>query len=296
MAATKQSMEDDSKAFGDAFADTPEASVEQSEDEAFGLTMPEADAMATEGDAEADVAVVAQEETPVADAGEAPMPEMTQAERSWEGRLRAREAEIKAKAAALEEKQAATSPAGDPDIETPAENATESAGDESDEAIRQLSDDFGPEFVGMIVKIAAKAAKIMAGEQVAEVGQTVREMIDDINSSRAKRHFEDVFDAHPDFVEVSESVPFGAYVEALPDAEKAEAKRIIASGSAKEINRLLSAFKASVKETATAAPMDATEDDTDIDSAEGVRSTGMRLPTQPAAGKDDFSAAWDEKE
>lgn len=316
MATTQQSMDEDNAAFGNAFAEENVPAAEQTADEAFGLGLPAADDAAAEGDGETDASPLVVEageaaaelpaEPPAEEvaaaeaeavAGDDAMPEMTQGEKSWEGRLRAREAELKALAAELEGKKNMPAEMGEHMespaeelAESPAEEVAEGGADAAEEAIRQLSEDFGPEFVKMIVAIASKEASKAAGDQVQEVGQTVKDVIDDINNSRARRHFEDIFEAHPDFNEVGESEAFKSWIAALEPEKQTEAARITAGGSAREINRLLSEFKQSSGEAAGSSV-----DESALDDAEGVRSSGLRLPDAPAAGADDYAAAWDKE-
>jgi hypothetical protein len=308
MATTKQNMEDDSKDFGASFNEEATVAPEQTEDEAFGLSLPQGDEMAAEGDGETDgseLVVQADPESlpaepPAAEvdaaeaeaaAGEDAMPEMSQSEKSWEGRLRAREAELKAMAADLEAKKNVPVAIPDEIMEEAGESATEQSAEgdsgEAEEAMRQLSEDFGPDFVKMIVAIAGKKAAEAAGARVDEVGNTVSELIADINDSRSRRHFEDIYDEHPDFAETAASETFRAWIAAMQPEAQGDANRVAEGGSAKEINRLLSAFKAANDSGAI--------DESGIDAAEGVRSTGMRLPAQPGAGSDDFASAWDEQ-
>ena len=71
---------------------------------------------------------------------------------------------------------------------------------------------------------------------------------------------------------------------------------IVEGGSAREIVKLLNAYKADAKNGAEQDPAPAPQDQPDeasLDAAEGVRSSGMRLPEQPAPAGD-FQAAWDE--
>ena len=323
MATTKDSMKEEGAEFGAAFDENTPPPVEQTDDEAFGLTLPDAADTATQGDGETDGSAVAvqagegAETTPAAAdqppagelpveppaeevaaaeaeaaAGEDAMPEMTQAEKSWEGRLRKREEELKALAADLDARK--NTPV-DPAIEetdegeSPAEEAAEGEASDADEAMRQLSEDFGPEFVKMICAIAAKKAEESAGVRVEQIGRTLNDVIDDIKNSRARRHFKDIQRAHPDFVEIHGSDAFKAWIAAMAPADKVEAERIEQAGDADEINGLLAEFKAANQKTG-----ETTDNESAIDAAEGVRSTGMRLPNAPAAGQDAFAAAWDE--
>jgi len=283
------------KAAGDAMAkDTAVAAAEPAE-------APEM--MSDEGDA-------AEVKPPMVD-----MEKEVQRLKSWEGRLKAMEAKLKAAGADQpEEQKAAVSDA----IEQAAEAADTPAEAESVEqiaeqvedgsmtpqqAMKQLAEDFGEDFVKMIEAIAVAKAKEAGGaaasEKFGELSKTVDEVIADIVDTKARSHFEIIADRHPDFQEVGASEEFKAYVEALPDDQKGQAMEVIANGSAKQIVKLLDGFKAS----ATAAPAEelteaagesivdeATEEQ--MDAAEGVRSSGMKLPEQPKSSN--YEDAWND--
>ena len=80
-------------------------------------------------------------------------------------------------------------------------------------------------------------------------------------------------------MDIAESDEFKAYCAAKP-----ECAAIVETGTARQINKLLDDYK-TTKEPS--------QDDTSMDDAEGVRSSGMRLPAQPTSSSD-YSAAWDE--
>lgn len=283
------------KAAGDAMAkDTAEAAADPADP---------ADVMSDEGDA-------AEVKPPMVD-----MEKEVQRLKSWEGRLKAMEAKLKAAGAtdAGEQKEAvseAIEQAADA-ADTPAEaDAVEQIAEQVEDgtmtpqqAMKQLAEDFGEDFVKMIEAIAVAKAKeagtAAASEKFGEISKTVDEIIGDIVDTKARSHFETIADAHPDFQDVGSSEEFKAYIEAMPEAGKEQAMQVIANGSAKQIIKLLDGFKKS----ATAAPAEeltqaagesivdeATEEQ--MDAAEGVRSSGMKLPDQPkAAGYED---AWND--
>jgi len=242
--------------------------------------------------------------------------------KSWEGRLKAMEAKLKAAGADSEEEQteavaeaiekaadAADTPADEEKVEQIAEMVEE--GDLSvQQAMKQLAEDFGDEFVKMIEAIAtakAREAGVKAvDEKVGEIKGTVDEIINDITDTKAKAHFEKIADAHPDFQEIGDSEEFKTFIESMPDDQKGQALEVIANGSARQIIKLLDGFKAAGAAGAKAGmeqPTELTEaeesivdeaaDDSAMDAAEGVRSTGMKLPEQPQKA-DDYEAAWQE--
>lgn len=262
------------------------------------------EAAAGEGDA-------AQVQAPSAD-----MDKEVQRLKSWEGRLKAMEAKLKAAGVdtpeeerevvgeAIEESAEATdSPADEDKVEQIAEQV-EDGSITPEQAMKQLAEDFGDDFVKMIEAIATAKAREAGGaaasEKIGELKGTVDEVIADIVDTKAKAHFEQIAAVHPDFNEIGASEEFKQYVESLPDEDKMKALEVIGNGSAKQINSLLSSFKAATpaakNEELTEAQgesivEEAAEEDPALDAAEGVRSTGMKLPEQPtgAAGYED---AW----
>ena len=309
--ATQEQMKNDQDAYGLAFNEDTGPAPEQTEDEAFGLTPPaaqETDGQAADnGGAAPAVAVVIQgEEEPGADgmppaeagapAGEAggdPMAEEgapaadgsidiekeTQRLKSWEGRLRAQQAELDAKKG-----EGDVAEAGDPAGEEMAEGEEPTV----DQAISTLSADFGGDFVKLIQVIARGEAAKAAGETVGEIGKSVEEIIADITNTKKRAHFQAIFGAHPDFAEIADSGAFDEWLRQNPGM-----KDIADHGSADEINDMLTQYKEATAPAPEAGGDGMPEDDTSLDDAEGVRSTGLRLPESPAEAKD-FKDAWDQ--
>lgn len=251
----------------------------------------------------------------------------TQRLRSWEGRLKAMQKQLDAAAPA--EADEAGQPNEDPAdgpaavaaeaIETAGEQSNDPAKEQETEAIaekvesgemtaeaamKQLAEDFGEDFVKMIEVIATAKAKeagtAAATEQVANLGRTVDEIIDDIVDAKAKAHFKSITAKHPDFAELAVDAQFQSYVDGLEDEAKQDAVRVVTGGNADEICALLDGYKATlaspeeVKEVES-VKAEIKEDpalDQSMDDAEGVRSSGMRLPEAPMGAADDYEAAW----
>lgn len=257
-------------------------------------------------------------------------PKDIQRKKSWEGRLRKLEAELKAKADAIA--------AGKPEMNGPADDgstvdgqaseALEQVADQAEadgdtvmadkvdsaaemvesgemspaEAMKMLAEDFGEPFVKMIEAIAKSVAVTAASEKVGEIDKKTTEIIDHLRDSAAKSHFKTIHAAHPDFREVAEDPAFEAW-----KAQDPERARISDTGTADEINDLLSAFKAESAAPAAgaepggeAAPTMAAADEEipedELDAAEGVRSTGgLQLPQEPTSA-DDYAGAWNDFE
>lgn len=155
-----------------------------------------------------------------------------------------------------------------------------------DQAAETLAADFGDDFVKLIRAVARGEASAAAGESVGEMGKTVQDIIADIQDTKARLHFERIYDAHPDFVEIEESPEFKAYVSQHPELQK-----VCESGTAREVIAMIDDYK-----KATAAGGDAGGGEApppmDTDDAEGVRSTGLQLPSAPAAPPTDYLDAW----
>lgn len=313
--ATEQKAMQDQQEFADSFNDESAPAPEQSEDAAFGISPDisaesssdgagEPPAMTLDGNAadadpqgtnppEPEMEQVegapAEEamETPAQEAAE-PMAEgastqMTEQQlKSWEGRLKKQQAELDAKN---------SQPAAEGDAGEIKEVIADVASGEisADEAMSKLSDDFGPEFVSMIVAIANKAAGDTATGAIGDVSRNVDGIISHIKDSAQRAHFEAISDAHPDFMEISAAPEFTAWLATRGDSQ-AEDKRMLESGTAKEVNSVLAAYKKSTEQADQAKDEN---NNGEADAAEGVRSGGIQLPAEPTSS-DNYEAAWEE--
>lgn len=242
-------------------------------------------------------------------AGDVDIAKETQRLKSWEGRLRAMEAKLKSAAPAEEPgseggEQAASDAlekvaesASDPELGQAAEEmaeAVESGEMTAAQAMKQLAEDFGEDFVRMIEAVAVakarEAGERIVGERVGELSKTVDQIIDNLVDDKSRAHFKAIAEKHPDFNDVGQSPEFKSYIESLPEAERAEAQRVASGGSSEEVIKLLDGYKASK----TQAPsQEDTPSDEAMDAAEGVRSSGLVLPEVPEPAPDDYEGAWD---
>lgn len=280
----------------------PEAAAEDGVDVVAGepaaVTLTEED----EGVDEDDVQPVAAQDD---EGDEEPTdPADVQRAKSWEGRLRAREEQLRAREEALRAReQAGAQPSGDDDDDAPAageqpteaqvEQAMETVeGMDDDEAMAALAEDFGEDFARTLAKIIERKASEIAeraiGEKVGKVDKTVQELIGNIQNDKARYHYETIADAHPDFMDIAKGEELKQYVQSLDGEQAKKAQAVIDGGSAKQVIKLLNDFKKS-KEQPAPAPVD----DAALTAAEGVRSSGMKLPTKPAISND-YEAAWDQ--
>lgn len=311
MATPEQKMQDELE-FDSAYgADEAQAGPAQTDDDAFGLT-PEVAVAENDDDGipnspeEATEVMPAEDTTkadPAMDAMHAEVAREMQRLKSWEGRLKVLEAKLKAVGPPEPDADEADPSMMDGAAESGMQDEAQDMADKikgmgPDEAMQALTDDFGEDFAKMLsTVIDAKVAQASSS-----MSQSVDEIINDIVDSKAKMHFETIADRHPDFMDVSRSPEFTAFISAMPDAGQAESRRVVDSGTAREICKMLDAFKAAVQQTAVDETQKATDNkmdnkmdnsSADMDAAEGVRSSGMRLPVQPGASKD-YSAAWEE--
>jgi len=308
--ATSENMQQDQDDFAAAFnGEEPQSNV-QTEDEVFGLGEQESEPQEAEegesatagesGEDEAPAVVIAIEPGAEDNEGAEDMPtdpKEIQRQKSWEGRLKAREADLKAREDALK-----TPDPREPE-ETPAQDAAEPAVTEAveeavaavesgemtvDQAMKTLANDFGDDFTKMLgFLIESKASEIAgkaADDRMSVVKRDVDGIVNEIVDDKARSHFEIISDAHPDFMDVAESPEFKGYVDSLDETQQAKAQKIIESGSARQIVRLLSDYKASGNK------VDPVEDPA-MDAAEGVRSKGLKIPEKPAQSED-YEAAW----
>lgn len=256
--------------------------------------------------------VEAQDKTESGDAREedSMTPEDAQREKSWRGRLNALEAELKARKAELDEREAKMrehgmddGSAGDSE-EMSASEITESAIETiediksgemtADEAIQKLKEDFGEDFAKMIVSIieskSSEVADRVSGEKVSAVSKNVDDLIANIKDSASREHFEMIADAHPDFNDIPGSPMMASYMESLSPEDRAKCEQVVEKGSARQVIKLIDdikKFDEMDKSGKSEEPNSQAMDD-----AEGVRSTGMKLPEKPQIS-DEYESAWD---
>jgi non-homologous end joining protein Ku len=155
-----------------------------------------------------------------------------------------------------------------------------------DTVMKEMADDFGEDFARKLTKLIEHKASQIAGktvdERVGTVSERVDSMLNSIKDTRVREHFEAIAERHPDFLDVTDSLK--AYIESLPEAERASAQKVAEGGSTRQVIKLLDALKASQK------PKEPEPDSTD--AAEGVRSRGLKLPEKPNAWS--YEDAWDQ--
>ncbi|ATQ79225.1 hypothetical protein CR152_32130 (plasmid) [Massilia violaceinigra] len=266
MPTTPKQQTEDAAAFAAEFDAADAEPSAQSEDEAFGLA-EEAGAGAEDP---AGVPAAASDAGPAA--AEPP---------GDEAQLQAKEAELAAEEGALDTSSVGESQESE-DVTDPAADA--GATDGTDDPEKALADDFGPEFVDLMKRLIAKVCADKVGEGLGTLSSTVDEVIQHLQGERNANHFKAIAAAHEDFTDIVESPEFSAWKDGQEPAEQARLAQVIDAGSTQEIIDMLTDYKAS---------KGGGVDDSEIDGAEGVRSSGLTLPKEPS-GDDDFAAAWNE--
>lgn len=105
--------------------------------------------------------------------------------------------------------------------------------EEDDEDVKELRETFGDKFVSAVRKASDKEAQ--------------RRVDEALQQERMRMHFMMIQDAHEDFRDVVGSSEFAGYVDSMPEKDRAAAQKVIESGTAKQVVKLLSDYKATVK-------------------------------------------------
>lgn len=188
-------------------------------------------------------------------------PEMTHNESTWNGRLTAREAELKARAEDLEKREAMLPM-------------------DYKEAVAFLTDHFGEEFVSAVAAVAMGAGKGAVETSTAELMGKIDDVTNSMRDGFGSVHGEMISSVHEDYLDIAQSDQFKNYIDGLPDEEKATAMEVIEGGTPRQVVRLLTGFKDSLK---TEQPQETKQDDkydtAALDAAAGVRSAGGRAPS-----------------
>jgi len=295
---------------------------------------------APEGDSDTEASAVtlgadeAPEEAPVEMAEELPAdaptedpetPEDTQRRKSWEGRLRKMEEDLKAREAALSEREAPQTLAdggkaedgnitlaeggnggefetvdeladggevGD-DIESIKQEALNLAGnpDKLAQVLATMIADYGREFVVGAVALAGPLIDAKAESYASDFNGNLDGLISEIQGAFSSMHKQTIADAHEDFEELVESPEFQAFRDSLPEDQQAKADATIESGSAGAVIKLLQAFKDAKDKPREKSIEDAWAED----AATSVRSSSpLKVSSRaPMSEDDEYKAAFE---
>ena len=208
----------------------------------------------------------------------------TQAQRlaELEAHLQARQRELDAREAAMAQSNTAETQSTQLGAST-----TPAAGSSTpDNPLQQLIEEFGADFVDLLSRAITQECERICADKVnhgmGTVGARVDQLIEQLSNERQQSHFKTIAAAHSDFMDVVASPEFAAWKSSQPAATQTAIARTIEAGSAEDIIAMLTRFKQSRNNSV---------DDDALHAAEGVRSSGIRLPKAPTA-EDDFAAAW----
>lgn len=281
-----------------------------------------------------DAPAAAEEAAAAADPDAPADPKEAQQERSWRGRLDARERELAAREAKLKEAEASlkknpeaaaevikevadkADAEGDTELAAAADDAAEKVEDgrvSVKEALGRLTEDFGTDFVEMMTvifrDIARQEADLIADgktrESVSALEQRVADGFRSIGERHMLLHREKIEESFPDLEDIVGSEAFQSFMKTYPDGEQ-----IASGGTARQIIKMLKAFKAAGGDDGTqdagknqigrdaqgahSAVAQAQPSEAAIDAAAGVRSGGR--VSLPASPKEsgDYVGAWAE--
>ncbi len=312
-----QEQDEYRNAFNGPAEDAPEG---ESDDTAAAVTLNETPAEEPPAEEPAPEAPV--EEMAAEQAEEPETPEETQRRKSWEGRLKKLEEELRAREAALAERESTPQAyadggevkADDEDADTVAEGAGDGtvemladggeAGDDLESIksealdlagdperlkgiLKQMVDDYGRDFVVALAALSAPIIDAKAETYVGNFNTDLEGLVGEIQSAFSSMHKQTIADAHEDFEEVVESPEFQSWIDTMEEADKAKAQSVVDGGSAGQVIKLLQRFKDFLAEKDK--PKEPTAKDIwDEDAAASVRSSSpLKIPSRAPMSEDD---------
>ena len=322
-----QEQDEYRNAFNGPAEDAPEG---ESDDTAAAVTLNETPAEEPPAEDAAPEAPV--EEMAAEQAEEPETPEETQRRKSWEGRLKKLEEELRAREAALAEREATPQAyadggevraddegadtvaegAGDGTVEMHADGgeaggidgmiaeATElSKNPEKLNAVAdEMAGDYGRNFIvthmAIQMAVARKVAEELAQGYAQNFSGDLEGLVGEIQSAFSSMHKQTIADAHEDFEEVVESPEFQSWIDTMEEADKAKAQSVIDGGSAGQVIKLLQRFKDFLAERDK--PKEPTAKDIwDEDAAASVRSSSpLKIPSRaPMSDDDEYKRAFE---
>lgn len=191
-------------------------------------------------------------------------------------------------------------PAGDDEfsgIKADAQKLAESP-DRLKEAVQGAIEDYGRDFLVTLMAMFMPVIDDKAGGYVEKMNGSLSSLSSDIDSALSFIHQDRIEDAHEDVQEIAGSDEFKAWVDAMPEEEKAGAEKVMNEGSAGQIIRLLKKFKASLE--ANKAPPEPSPEESmrqawDEAAASSVRSSApIKVPAPRAkpSEEDEYAAAF----
>lgn len=162
-----------------------------------------------------------------------------------------------------------------------------------EDVMAMLEDDYGPEFVQAMAKMIDQRARQIVEEMGGEFAGGIEEKIEKIVEMSAqglgRLHRSVLVAMRRDAEDVANSEEFTAWVESLPEAERAQAETVINEGELPDLLALFEQYDS--REGEAESPEDVWAEG----AAAGVKgSAPIRIPTRaPASDDDEYKRAWD---
>lgn len=211
--------------------------------------------------------------------------------KSWNGRLKAREAQLAERERAIAERErkleSEAPNQGDAGSQGEAEDEMQDAINEDDDLQEFLSE--YPEFATPVQKMIAKAVKDVMGS----VDERITPIVSQRQQEEMDAHVNAVLNTHPDLPELVESNVVADWIETQPYADAVELKRIYESGTSDEVIDLFTRYKNAASEQAHATKRQKQERQkraATLPKSHPSRVTNLRGNADP----NDFDAGWDE--
>lgn len=158
--------------------------------------------------------------------------------------------------------------------------------------LKTMIADYGRDFVVGAVALAAPLIDAKAEGYVNDVNGNLESLVSEVQQAFSSMHRSAIADAHEDFEEIVEGEAFQSWLAGLDEAAKAKAEKVVESGSAGAVIKLLGEFKKSLE-----APKEPTAADVWAeDAATSVRSSSpLKIPSRaPESEQDEYKRAFDE--
>jgi len=219
---------------------------------------------------------------------------------SWNGRLSAKDREIRALQQQIADLTAK--------VETASKvTATKQEGEEADEAVSEFLKEF-PELAGPIQKMIEKATKQRTDEVVSSLterfNKTISPIAETVQETALERHNRIITTAHSDFNDIVQSGELQKWIEEQPAFIQPAMQRVYQQGYAQEVVDLITQYK---KETGK-LNTNTRENGADTTASDSQRPNGQAVRQKPAPAvrskssgphthtpkieADDFEGAW----
>lgn len=168
------------------------------------------------------------------------------------------------------------------------------AGDDTDDILKTFEADYGPEFVAALDKLVERRARAiveeMGGAYVSDLSSRIDNVLQQAQEGMGRMHGDVLAALREDAEQIANAPEFQQWVAGLEGDEKANAERVVESGSLREVLALLKQYDASQGGNSDA------EDVWAEGAAAGVKgSAPVRLPTRaPASPNDEYAKAWEQ--